>query len=98
MERILYPVDNNVCPVDISCGEHGGLGYPVEHISCGERRPQDKPTGYTEHYILWVYPVRVSEFYRCDSMIATPAAGSSHFPSLFSFAGAIHIHPLPWYA
>ena len=61
---ILHTVGNNVYPVDMSCGEHGGLGYPVEHIFCGERRPQDKPTGYTEHYILWVYPVRVSEFYR----------------------------------
>ena len=69
MDYILYPVGINFYPVDISCGEHASLIYPLENISCGERRPQDISTGYTTHYILWVYPVGVSEFYRCGSKI-----------------------------
>ena len=49
-------------PLFISCGEHMCLIYPVENISCGERRPQDISTGYTTNYILWVYPVECLSF------------------------------------
>ena len=46
----------------ISCGQHVSLIYPVENISCGERRPQVFSTGYQDNYILWVYPVERLSF------------------------------------